>query len=139
MFLELYFQLFLISLLIITFVLQLVFSGFIKTYPDLLDNGVSIFKILGSFFSKNKILDKTLSQYDKLNEKFELILNKFYWRSFYLVEIYISLNIIIAYIIYNIEHYFNIGFFLEHRFLTNICLLICSYYLTKLIKRIYNV
>ena len=139
MFLDLYFQLFLVIILMIAVIGHLVFNGFIKTYPELLDNGISIFKIVSSFFSKKDIIEKTLSHYDNINEKFEMLLEKLYWKSFYIIEIYLLFNIFIGYIIYNLDFYLTLNFFGEHSFLTNVGLLVCSYFLTKSIKRIKNV
>lgn len=137
MFFDLYFQLCLIVMLIITIIGHFAISLFIRTYPDLLDNGATIVKVIGSIFIKNKKLDKVISKYDSLNEKFELLLETLYWRSFYLAEIYLLLNILFGYFLFGLDIYLNLNFFREYNLITDFSLLIYCAFVTKYIKRIY--
>lgn len=138
MFLEHFFQAFLIMILIIIGVGHFMADSAIRTYPDLLNSGISVFKIVFSFFSKkqNKVTDltnKSLEKYDELNEVFENNLTKFYKKTFYPLEIFLSINILFGYTLYFVDKN-TLNYFSNHTFMTNISLLVLFYLTCKMIR-----
>lgn len=101
---EHFFQAFLVMILGIYGIGLVIVDGVVKKYPEMLIDGLSIFKILLSFFKKKysvvEKLDNHTDKVDDIFEKYEDKYDAFIHKIFYPWPIVLSISIVFGYMFY---------------------------------------
>lgn len=111
--------------------LFVIFYFWFSAYPEIVLNKLSLIKYIGlgvSTLKDNKYLEKGIQGIEKTEESYDLIISKFYGKTFFPVLFFLFFNFGLGYFIYFVFLFFDNT---ESSFILNIVIFIVSFPITK--------